>query len=82
MKNNRLDISQIEDSLSEFHGINNQKSKVLNTPQLPIPKWVQILQEIDEEMVTYHYCNNYLNRYLENIENVDYIIRNDNLYSK
>lgn len=39
-------------------------------------------EEIDEEMVTYHYCNNYLKRYLENIENVDYIIRNDNLYSK
>lgn len=37
---------------------------------------------IPEELTTFHYCNNYNKSYLENINNIDYIINNNNLFSK
>ena len=38
--------------------------------------------EMDNDLVTYHYCYNYTKFYIENIKNIDYIFNNNNLFSK
>ena len=40
------------------------------------------INEIDNDLVTYHYCYNYTKHYIENIKNIDYIFDNNNLFSK
>ena len=37
---------------------------------------------IHDDLITYHYCNNFNKLYIENIKNIDYISDKDNLFSK
>lgn len=38
--------------------------------------------DIDKNLTTFHYCYNYSKLYVDKIENIDYMINNNNLFSK
>jgi len=40
-----------------------------------------INNDIDNDLVTYHYCNNYVIKYIKDIQNVNYLIHHNNLFS-
>ena len=77
-------ITELYNSLSKSE---QEKIKLLNKEHFYYPNYnenyliYEIDKDINDEVITYHYCYNYSNLYINNIKNIDYIDNKNTFFS-